>query len=160
MSVKRKETFTYRLLSPADTGVVNSFFDKMGGEARAFFNRRNYNRHRVIDFCLGKSPYSLYYGAFIDDKLAGVVFLLDSDTGIPELGLALRDDLQGRGLGKELAAFGISEAKRLGAGGLYLTTHVANVRAEALYESVGFKLIGSCKDGSELAYLLKFKREK
>lgn len=85
------------------------------------------------------------------------MFLLDADTGIPELGLALRDDLQNKGFGHELASFGVSEAKRLGAGGVYLTTHVANVRAQALYESEGFKLIGTAKDGTELAYLLKFK---
>lgn len=152
-----KLLFTYRLLADGDVGAVNSFFDKMGGESRAFFNRRNYNRRRAIDFCLGKSPYSRYFGVFQNEALAGIVFLLDADTGIPELGLALRDDLQNKGFGHELASFGVSEAKRLGAGGVYLTTHVANVRAQALYESEGFKLIGTAKDGTELAYLLKFK---
>jgi RimJ/RimL family protein N-acetyltransferase len=131
----------------------------MGGESRAFFNRRNYNRKRTIDYCLGKSKYSRYYGAFIGDTLGGVVFLLESDTGIPELGLALRDDLQGKGLGHELTRFGIEEAKSLGAGGVYLTTHVANVRAQALYESEGFGLVGTAKDGTELAYLLRFKKK-
>lgn len=154
-----KEMFTYKLLSECDVGSVNSFFDKMGGESRAFFNRRNYNRRRAIDFCLGKSPHSRYFGVFLENSIAGIVFLLDSDTGIPELGLALRDDLRGRGLGHELVRFAVNEAKALGAGGIYLTTHVANVRAEALYESEGFRLIGTAKDGTELAYLLKFKSD-
>ena len=109
-----KEMFTYKLLSECDVGSVNSFFDKMGGESRAFFNRRNYNRRRAIDFCLGKSPHSRYFGVFLENSIAGIVFLLDSDTGIPELGLALRDDLRGRGLGHELVRFAVNEAKALG----------------------------------------------
>ena len=153
-----KELFTYRVLSADDVGIVNSFFDKMGGESRAFFNRRGYNRKRTIDFCLGKSPYSVYYGVFLDDSLAGIVFLLDKDTGVPELGLALRDDLKGRGLGRQVAEFGTELARSMGAGGVYLTTHVANVRAQALYENLGFRLIGTAKDGSELSYLLKIKK--
>ena len=157
--MKEKISFTYRLLGEGDVGDVNSFFDKMGGESRAFFNRRNYNRKRTIDFCLGKSSYNRYYGVFSGDRLSGIVFLLDADTGIPELGLALADDLQGQGLGHELTKYGTNEAKSIGAGGVYLTTHVANVRAQALYESEGFKLIGTAKDGTELSYILKFKRK-
>ena len=155
--MKGQERFTYKLLSAGDVGQVNSFFDKMGGESRAFFDRRGYNRKRAVDFCLGKAPYSRYFGAFLGDKLSGLVFLLDSDTGIPEIGVALRDELRGQGLGHELVRFGIERARELGAGGLYLTTHVANVRAQALYESEGFRPVGTAKDGTELAYLLKFK---
>ena len=43
-----------------------------------------------------------------------------------------------------------------GKGGLLLTTHTANLRAQCLYESCGFVCRGLCKNGTELFYLLRF----
>ena len=82
--------------------------------------------------------------------MAGYVFFLDWDTGVPELGIAVRDDLQGQHLGKKLMTYAIESAREHGKGGIYLTTHTANLRGQALYESVGFTCMGLTKNGTEL----------
>jgi GNAT superfamily N-acetyltransferase len=88
--------------------------------------------------------------------MAGYVFFLDFNTSIPQLGLAVRDDLAGKGLGGYLVDFAIDAVKKAGKGGIQLTTHVANLRAQALYEKKGFVLVGPTKNGTEFFYLLRF----
>ncbi len=150
---------TYKELCRDDEQIINTFFDNMGGESRAMFNRRDYNRRRALKYCSKPDPSRLYFGVFQDGNLIGIVFFLDFDTAVPELGLAILDSLSGQGLGTEIAEFAIQTAEKSGCGGIFLTTHTANVRAQALYEKLGFKLIGPCKDGAELAYILRFARE-
>ena len=71
--------------------------------------------------------------------------------------LALSDDLQGQHLGRELVSFALDEARACGKGGLLLTTHVANLRGQALYEAMGFVCMGQCKNGTELFYLYRYR---
>ena len=56
-------------------------------------------------------------------------------------------------------AFAEDMARKAGKGGIQLTTHVANLRAQALYEKMGFTLIGPTKNGTEFFYLYRY-REK
>ena len=148
---------TLRPIVEGDEGKISEFFDCMGPESRALFNRRDYNRRGVLKFCAKGDATRRYFMALGEDgRMAGYVFFLAFDTSIPELGLALRDDLQGQGLGRYLVEYAIEYAKAEGKGGLLLTTHVANLRAQCLYESSGFACRGLCKNGTELFYLLRF----
>ena len=61
------------------------------------------------------------------------------------------------GLGEILMRYAMDIAREDGKGGIYLTTHVANVRAQALYEKLGFRQMGVAKNGTELFYLLSFR---
>lgn len=153
-----KDRFTIRELSADDEPLLNDFFDSLSGQTRALFNRRDYNRRGVLRAAARPDGARRYFLLLEGERMVGYVFFLDYDTGIPELGLALRDELHGMGIGGELTRFAIEMAKAEGCGGLYLTTHVANIRAQALYEKCGFKLIGPTKNASELAYLLRFSR--
>ena len=83
-------------------------------------------------------------------------FFLDWNTSIPALGIAVRDELQGKHLGRELVAFAQKTAREAGKGGIQLTTHVANLRAQVLYENMGFSCMGVCKNGTELFYLFRY----
>lgn len=148
---------TFRAVTPDDEATIGAFFDAMGGETRALFNRRDYNRNGVLKYCRRPDETRRYFIAELDGRMAGYVFFLSFDTSIPELGLALCDDLQGQHLGRELVAFGINEAKKSGKGGLLLTTHVANLRGQALYEAMGFVCMGQCKNGTELFYLYRYR---
>ena len=55
-----------------------------------------------------------------------------------------------------LVDFAIEKIIENGKGGIQLTTHVANVRAQALYEKKGFVCMGLAKNGAEMSYLLRF----
>lgn len=156
-NVEISNRLTIRPLAPEDASAIENFFDAMGGESRALFNRRDYNKNGVLKYCSRPDPTRRYFIAELDGCMAGYVFFLNFDTSIPELGLALRDDLQGQHLGRELVAFAQNEARACGKGGLLLTTHVANLRGQALYEAMGFVCMGQCKNGTELFYLYRYR---
>ena len=42
----------FRPVVGGDEGIINEFFDSMGGESRAMFNRRDFNRRGVLKHCL------------------------------------------------------------------------------------------------------------
>ena len=65
----------------------------------------------------------------------------------------------GMGLVKHLVSLAKQSAIKEGKGGLQLTTHVANLRAQTLYESAGFVNRGLCKNGSELFYLWSYRKK-
>jgi len=147
------ETLTLREAAAGDEGIINEFFDAMGAESRALFNRRDYNRRGVLKFCARPDASRRYILALSDGVMAGYFFFMDWDTGVPELGLAVRDEWHGMGIGTHLVAEAQKLCRAAGKGGLRLTTHVANLRAQTLYESAGFVCRGVCKNGCELFYL-------
>ncbi len=153
---KIKSEIVIREAGAGDEMLINEFFDSMGGETRALFNRRDYNRKGILKFISKGDKTRHYYVAEYGGKMAGYIFFLDYNTSIPTMGLAIRDDLRGLRLGRTLIEFAQSKAKKDGKGGLMLTTHVANIRAQSLYETMGFTNMGICKNGSELFYLFRY----
>ena len=147
------ETLTLREAAAGDERLINDFFDAMGAQSRAVFNRRDYNRRGILKFCARPDASRRYILALRDGVMAGYFFFLDWDTGVPELGLAVREELRGMGIGTYLTAEAQRFAAAGGKGGLHLSTHVANLRAQMLYETAGFVCRGVCKNGSELFYL-------
>ena len=145
-----------REIHPGDEDLVNEFFDALDPVAQALFNRRNYNRRGVLRFCANPDPHKRYWMAELDGKMAGYVFFLDWHTSIPTMGVAVRSDIQGKGLGTHLVTFAQNTAKEAQKGGIQLTTHVANLRGQSLYDAMGFVCMGSCKSGTELFYLYRF----
>jgi len=145
-----------REMTHADERAVNEFFDSMGGESRALFNRRDYNRKNVLKFLQNPDKTRRYWIAELDGMMAGYVFFLDYNTTVPTMGIALRDDLKGKHLGRRLVGFLIERAEADGKGGIQVTTHIANLRGQALYEAMGFRQLGVCKNGTELFYLYRY----
>ena len=152
------DSLAVREITCDDTKKISDFFDKMGPESRSVFNRRDYNRRGVLKFIAKPDGTRRYYAAELDGEVVAYFFFLDYDRSIPELGIAVRDDLAGRGIGTYLISLAKDMAKDEGKGGIQLTTHVANLRAQTLYESAGFVCKGVCKNGTELFYLLNFRK--
>ena len=142
-----------------DVEIVNEFFDAMGGEARSLFNRTDYQRKWTLKYCKSQDPTQRYWLAVLDGKMVGYVFFHYWNTTIPSLGIAVRDDLQGMHLGSRLMDFAIDEVKHAGKGGIRLTTHIANLRGQMLYEKKGFRCMGQYTNGLEVFYLLWFEDE-
>ena len=145
-----------RLAKSGDEPIINEFFDAMGGETRALFNRRDFNRRGVLKYCANPDKTRRYWLLVFEGRMIGYVFFLDWNTSVPTLGLAVRDEYRGMHLGRELVSFAKQTVKEAGKGGIQLTTHVANIRAQALYEAEGFTCMGLCKNGAELFYLFRF----
>lgn len=146
-----------RPMTAGDVGIVNEFFDAMGADARALFNRTDYQRKWALKYCANPNRSThRYWVAELEGKMAGFVFLSEWNTTIPSLGIGVRDDLWGLHLGSRLMDRAIEEVKLAGKGGIRLTTHVANLRGQMLYEKKGFKCMGQYTNGLEVLYLLWF----
>ena len=150
------EDLEIREVCEGDEGLINEFFDAMGGESRALFNRRDFNRRGILKFCARPDKTRRYWLALYNGMMIGYVFFLDFNSSIPSLGIALRDEYRGMHLGRGLIGFAKNVIKESGKGGIQLTTHLANIRGQTLYEAEGFVCMGQCKNGSELFYLFRF----
>ena len=87
--------------------------------------------------------------------MAGHLFIWDTDTAVPWLGIAVRDDFQGRGIGTFLLTSLFSVLQEEGYGGLLLRTAVNNTAAQRFYEKSGFIRLGTHPSG-EYLYVKRF----
>lgn len=100
---------------------------------------------------------------WIDYSLAGYIVMMKVLDEYHLLNISIRADLQGRGLGRQLLQWGIGQARSAGMLGMLLEVRPSNESGRALYESEGFKLVGTRKnyypalEGREDALVL-FKR--
>jgi ribosomal protein S18 acetylase RimI-like enzyme len=139
-----------------DRDRVTRFFDQMGGETRALFNRADGNRKTAMEFFTNPSPTVLRYLALEGDRMVGYVFLWDMDRGVPWLGVAVSEDWKGRRLGTKLLEHAHAVARERGKGGVLLTTAYGNLRGQGLYERMGYERLGMHTSG-ELLYILRFR---
>lgn len=152
-----------RELGPGDLGMVMEFFDQMAGDTRAMFNRNDVNRIRVTAHLKRTTDdHEVHFAAVVreqdgTEKMVGYVFLWDTDTLIPWLGIAVREDWKGKHLGRRLLEHLDNYAKPKGYGGVMLTSVPANVRAHSLYSRMGFEYFGVYPD-SEFLYIKRYAR--
>lgn len=146
-----------RLFQQDDKDRVQSFFNRMGGESRSFFNRGHGNENWAMEYFSGqeRNPNILRWMMTDGSKMLGYVFLWDTNTSIPWLGIAVAEEEKGKGLGKQLMRHALDWAKKNGKGGVLLTTHVSNLRGQGLYEGQGFERMGMHTSG-EVLYLHRF----
>ena len=149
-----------RPVTLADRAMTEAFFDQMGGESRSFFNRADGNRNAMLA-CFDKpNPNRRNFIAVetLADgtrRIAGLVFLWDLNTKTPWLGIAVAEDWKGKHLGRELIGYAREYCQNLGKCGIFLTTHMANLRGQGLYTRCGFQHLGTEKSG-ELLFFLPF----
>jgi len=82
-----------------------------------------------------------YFSVDDDDALVGFV-VLKASGGIVEIGLGLRPDLTGKGLGRDFVDAGLSfAAQRCGDPSFELAVAAFNERAITVYQRVGFEIV-------------------
>lgn len=81
----------------------------------------------------------------VQDRIAGcaVVSQVIDETELLEI--AVHPDFQGRGLGKALLAHVLAQARANAARCMHLEVRIGNTRARALYEKMGFAVVGQRK---------------
>ena len=145
-----------RLITSGDEVMIDEFFSVMGGESRALFNRHDGNHQTALAYCRNPGDATKYFCAVEDGHMIGMVFLWDLNTSIPWLGIAVREDFKGKHIGRKLISYAQKYVRDLGKGGIQLTTYVANLRGQVLYETMGFRKLGCCGCGDELYYLFRY----
>jgi ribosomal protein S18 acetylase RimI-like enzyme len=151
------DDFQIRIFQSGDQSKVEAFFDQMGGETRVFFDRNNSNRNDALSFFEGKDHDVIRWLVLNEDRMIGYVFLWGLNKRVVWLGIAVADDYKGRNLGRKLMQTAYEYALSQNKGGILLTTHVANVRGQGLYERCGYERIGIHNSG-EILYMLSFNR--
>ncbi len=146
-----------RCFEQDDRERVKAFFDQMGGETRAFFDRNSGNSSNALNFFEGKDQEVIRWMALYQGRMVGYLFLWDLDKLIPWLGIAVAEDCKGMHLGRRLMQTARDYAMSQGKGGILLTTHLANLRGQGLYERSGYERMGIHTSG-EILYLLRFER--
>lgn len=146
---------TIRHFEAKDKDIVWDFFGQMGGETRAFFDRNNGNRDMAMKFFDNTAKDTNYFLAEYEGKMVGYLFLWDMDRTVPWLGIAVHEEFKGKQIGRKLMLFATDFVRSKNKGGILLTTHVANLRGQALYERVGYERLGMHHTG-EILYLLRF----
>lgn len=147
-----------RPIVPGDRGMVAAFFDQMGGESRAFFDRRSGNRNSMMACFDQPNPNRRNFAAVFrpsgeaEEEMAGLVFLWNLHTKTPWLGIAVAEQWKGRHLGRKLMAYAETYCLQLGKGGIFLTTHLANIRGQALYLRCGYEQLGTSNWGEVLFF--------
>jgi len=144
-----------RQFEPSDLPMIHEFFDQMGVETVGFFNYDNINRNFAVKFVDEKNESIIRWLAEEEGVMIGYVFLWDIDTTLPWLGVAVRDDRKGQGVGKKLVEFANNWAEVNGKGGVLLITAKHNERGQGLYESTGYVKYGVHPSG-ELLYIKRF----
>ena len=147
--------YIFREMRAEDKENMQAFYKALGPESTVFFNVNHGNERRTMDFFASPRPHHRYYVAQCGNKIAGHLFIWDTDTAIPWLGIAVRDDFQGRGVGTYMLSSLFSLLEAEGFGGLLLRTAETNTAAQRLYEKCGFERIGVHPSG-EYLYLKRF----
>ena len=147
------EGLVFREMGPGDRAGMEAFYRGLGDVSASFFNVNGGNERRTMDF-FGPSPrpHHEYYVADCGGTVAGHLFIWDTDTRVPWLGLAVRDDFQNKGVGGFLLTSLFALLRGRGYGGLLLRTAATNIPAQRLYEKNGFERLGTHPSG-ELLYI-------
>jgi RimJ/RimL family protein N-acetyltransferase len=90
------------------------------------------------------NPERFYAARDGDRDLVGFLYYEDKGAGVLEIGLGLRPELTGRGLGLDFFRAGLAFAReRLGARRVVLNVAAFNERAVRVYERGGFRRTGT-----------------
>ncbi len=149
------QNLIFRPMVQADRDEIQKFYDDMGEQSAAFFNVNRGNERRTMEFFENGKPDHRFFVAEDGGTVAGLLFIWDIDRALPWLGIAVRDDYQGRGVGGFLLRSLFDLLKSRGYGGLILRTAKNNTGAQRLYEKMGFERVGEHPSG-ELLYIKRF----
>jgi ribosomal protein S18 acetylase RimI-like enzyme len=136
-----------RKLTRADRLALQVFNDSLHPDSRRKFLPHRYD-DATLDKALTRSEegLDLTLGVFDSDRIVGYFFLWCIGERIPLLGIGILDEFHRRGLGQQLTAILIEEARNAGKEGIELTTMQDNDNAFALYQKMGFVCYGDVEN--------------
>ena len=154
------EDISIRQFEKDDRELVEDFYNRMGYETRFFFNATGYNYQRTMRFFSEKpDKNTIHWMALKDGKMVGYVFAGNTHKAVVGLGIAVSDECKGKHLGEQLIDTVKQWCRDNDKGGIWLTTHAANIRAQMLYLRCGFDHMGTSNNRGEPLFLFNFDKE-
>lgn len=144
----------FRALRSDDYRKLTEFFlslsDQTIGWQNHFGKVNDLPRAQIIALEETKKPTSQYAAISVEFGLTDVIVAygwLDLGNKLEQrftcsLGLVVTDSFQGKGIGKQLCEYMISEARKLGMRKIWLLCYTDNARAFQLYRKLGFTVEG------------------
>lgn len=140
----------FRVVGPGDAQALAELFSDID---ETFFRPHPFTKRRARDIAnhAGKDAYAILFDG---QRPVAYGMLRGWEEGYetPSLGIAVRNDSQGRGLGRLMMHYLHAEAGRRGAKQVRLRVHRDNFRARRLYETLGYEYAG--EDRGELVMLI------
>jgi ribosomal protein S18 acetylase RimI-like enzyme len=82
-------------------------------------------------------------GGEVNNEVVGVYVLLETRPETVELvNVAVREDMQGKGIGKQLVLHAVETARQLGFRTMELGTGNSSISQLGLYQKCGFRIVG------------------
>ncbi|MBL9210493.1 MAG: GNAT family N-acetyltransferase [Opitutaceae bacterium] len=136
-----------RRLGAGDVAALPRFFAGLAAATRAVFLPHATDT-ATLARCIERDQRGLdrAYVLDVDGGIVGYFFLWEFDQPVPLLGLGLADAWQGRGLGDQMLARLIADARSAGRTAVELTTVPGNTRALAVYQRAGFVHVGDVEN--------------
>ena len=129
-----------RSLKKGDKKILYEFFKSLSEKTKYFFHPHPFDKETAIKLCEEENSDVVRFITVDGNKIVGYTFLSNLKSEYPSLGICIRDDFQGRGLGKILMEHLIEVAKSMGKKGLCLTVYKDNEKGFNLYKKIGFKI--------------------
>jgi len=157
--VETQEEPLIRRLTPDDAAALGGFYDGLSDRAKRLFRPLGIKStpEQCRDVAEGNLPAADTHFdliAMLGDRLVGWAFLWNQadKPGEAALGLAVADDVQGRGIGRRLMAALMAAARARRLRRINLTVVQDNLAAQRLYEECGFIRTGSLTGSDGLDY--------
>jgi ribosomal protein S18 acetylase RimI-like enzyme len=130
------------LLRPRHAVALGRFFEELKGHgADRFFYPHPLTADAALELANHRGK-DLYFVLLDGEDVIGYALLRGWEEGydVPSLGMAIRPDMEGRGLARLLMDFLRHVAVRRGAKKIRLRVHRTNERSIGLYRSLGYTL--------------------
>jgi ribosomal protein S18 acetylase RimI-like enzyme len=152
---------SFRLITSEDVELLAYFFESLSDSTRKIygfsFTRElaeqwvnegtgdpNMRRYMVFEQPSDRSA---------DSVMLGTVWLWKWTKQVVWFGIMIADAYQNKGYGSKLIEIAVEDAKKSNKGGILLSTHKTNLRAQKLYQKHDFQIIGEDLRGEYLMLL-------
>lgn len=144
----------WRLYSEEDSKKLIGFLSKLKEKSLSFLGDRfrGNDQEKIAEF--SKKEYHKIIGLFDDEVVAfGYLWENKDYPNIPSLGIIIRDDWQGKGIGQLLMLRLIGLGEKLKVKAIYISVHPDNKVAVHIYKKLGWKITGKREDSPKLEML-------
>ncbi|MBC7330170.1 GNAT family N-acetyltransferase [bacterium] len=142
-----------RKLNKDDAEVLKEFFSSLSPSTIRLFSFNPLPLDHA--FLFAQRDDITCFIATIDGRIVGYVWWEPNSSPMPTLGICVRDEYQGNGIGKALLGRLIEEARRQNKRGLRLTVMKENKIAISLYLGAGFKPVAEYVDNRGPSLIMK-----